>query len=185
MSRIREKDSRRIPENQIDFDRRVNQKSKLTVRERFFQCVHKNRNECWTWVGVINHKYKPDAQPFLSLNGVMYNAKRISYAMHNDDFDPVDEVYTICGNPICVNPDHLYIKRFEIDTAKDIRKISFYSKKNGVFLTWNKLRQWENNIIRKFYKTGKLTQKEIGEIFNLNHGVVSHIINKTGPYKNG
>lgn len=188
------KNTRRIPENQINYDevyRRTGVNQNLTIRQRFFLYVDKTTEEkCWNWTSSLTSNH---TQPVFSINGIYYNPNRLSFAMHNPDFDPVDKVKHFCNNKLCVNPYHLYVEERDFKFAKDIRDVPFYDKDNGIFLTWEKLRKLENEIIRKIYEKGKfikkekgishrLHQKEIGEIFNLDYSVISHIINKDGTY---
>lgn len=167
----------RIPENLIEFDKvfqRTGVNQTLTIRERFFLYVDKKGDqECWNWKGSLLRNH---TAPALSINQVFYDAKRLSYAMHNSDFDPLDNIYHICGNPLCVNPHHLYVKEKNFTSVKDIKNVPFYDTKNGVFLTWNKLREMENNVINKLYATGEIKQKTLSKIFNLDYSSISHII---------
>lgn len=76
-----------------------------SVADRFWEKVRKGSgDECWLWVGGKGRSGYGSMRPTHRRNMA---AHRISYEFH---FGPVPEglqVHHRCGNPPCVNPEHL------------------------------------------------------------------------------
>lgn len=72
--------------------------------ERFWAKVDKKGpSECWTWHGVRNDA----GYGIFNINHKDVRAHRFSYQLAHGDCPDDLEVRHLCGNPGCVNPDHL------------------------------------------------------------------------------
>jgi hypothetical protein len=179
----------RIPENLIKFDEqsgikggRIPGHNKLTIRERLFLYIEKDNKEngCWNWTG----NFDTAGRPFFGIKNHCYNVSRVIYAMYHSYFDPVQEVHNVCGNKKCVNPNHYTTEDLQSLFFKDFRENPFYNAEHGIFITWKEFQKIKRDIIRKIYEGGKkrITQGELGDIFDLDYSTVNHIIKKDCNY---
>lgn len=68
---------------------------------------------CWTWIGSFS-----GGNPMIHVNGSNKNARRFFYSHFNNlKLRRNDNVHFCCGNPKCVNPNHLELHK----AAKAVR----------------------------------------------------------------
>ena len=75
-----------------------------TPEERFWNKVKKTK-KCWIWTGGI----KGGGYGEFGINNRMVSTHRFSYEIHYGPIQKGMFVLHTCDNPLCVNPDHLWL----------------------------------------------------------------------------
>lgn len=71
------------------------------IKELFFKNIER-QGECWIWTGYA----RPERQyPLFLIDNKFYPANRISLLLHGEELP--NRIFNLCGNKLCVNPDHL------------------------------------------------------------------------------
>lgn len=139
----------------------------MTNIKRFWSRVKKSP-KCWEWIG-----YKT-ADGY----GQYYHvgAHRIAYYLAHGNIPMGMCVLHRCDNPVCVNPEHLFI-----GTDRD-NVLDMISKKRGAYYDGRsngdarKLSECQVLEIRKFYKSGNFTQAELGRKYKTDKSNVGSIV---------
>jgi len=154
------------------------QEPKAVVRFFQFFIIKKNKR-CWEWKGAKKRGYG-----VFQLNGKAVIAHRFSYKIFYGELPDDLLVCHKCDNPSCVRPDHLFLGTSKDNsTDRDKKGRGYFKKGNMPFdnkgegcgnskLTWG-----EVDEIRELYKTGRFTQKELGEKYGMGHTIIGAIIN--------
>lgn len=140
----------------------------IRYKEMFENKVIKKEG-CWGWKGVPGKSGYGHIGSYRNL----ITAHRLSWIIHNE---PIPEGFWVlhkCHNPICSNPNHLYL-----GTAKDNTQDMFEAGRG------NRSRQNSKNSkltleqakeIKILLATTKLSQYEIAKKFNVGRGTVQDI----------
>lgn len=143
-----------------------------TLEERFFAKVDKHApNGCWTWTAS---RYTSGYGQFGdNRDGVWkpYGAHRISWEIHQGPIPDGMVVCHTCDIKLCVNPDHLFLGTQAENLADMVAKGRTNGPK-GERSGLAKLDTAKVLAIRKLLKQGRLTQRQIGAMFDIDNSTV-------------
>lgn len=145
-----------------------------SIEERFWKKVNKSPNVkgCWVWTACKNKGYGW----FGVGNKKMKSAHRFSWELENGEIPNNFCVLHKCDNPLCVNPNHLFLGTLKDNTADMISKgRTNWLGKQGSENHRAKLSEEQIPIIRKMLVENLLTQREIGNIFGVSVMIINRI----------
>lgn len=105
------------------------------------------------------------------------SAHRYSYEVHKGKIPSGIFVCHTCDNPLCVNPDHLFLGTHE-DNMRDMVEKGRSHKKNGEEMHTSKLKNKQAREIRSLYETGKYSQSFLGGKYGVSQSVIGRIVRK-------
>lgn len=100
-------------------------KTRTPVQIRFWRYVNKTES-CWLWTGATRD-FGYGVINMGGRNGKAERAHRLSWILHNGEIPENMCVCHICDNPLCVNPDHLFLGTRD-DNNKDMQQKGRYDK---------------------------------------------------------
>lgn len=146
---------------------------KISPEERFWEKVEKTES-CWNWIGSRN----ADGYGVLDIDGLNYRAHRFVLEIEGGKIPSSIKVCHKCDNPICVNPDHLFLGS-QADNVKDMRdkgRASDYFTKKGHEHPKAKFTEDEIRTIKQLAGEG-ISQRKIAERYGVAQQTISRIIN--------
>lgn len=136
-----------------------------------FECKYMKGtpNECWEWVASKH----PFGYGYFQMRGSTKLAHIVSYNLYIGEIPEGLCVLHSCDNPSCVNPNHFFLgTRTDnaIDKVKKGRQKGPIGNRNAAKINFEIADQ-----IREEYKTGLITQKELGKKYHLHDGTIREI----------
>lgn len=143
---------------------------RIPLIEKFEKKIFYSPCGCWYWISkVANHGY-----------GVFWIGKhvlahRAAYRFYKGEIPDGLLVCHSCDNPICVNPDHLFLGTHkdniaDMDTkGRGVHALSFPENRKAKF------NEVEKDTIRQFSKSG-LSASKIARDFNVSVQLICQII---------
>lgn len=148
----------------------------LTAKEqqRFWRKINKlSPSECWPWTGATNTR----GYGKFRVNKKLYYATRMVWFLaHGAQPDGLGLLHK-CDNPICCNPDHLFLGSRADNvadmTSKRRNRVPLGSDHSNATLT-------DSDVIaiRRLRATTSLTGVEIGKQFGVTKSTVARIITR-------
>lgn len=129
--------------------------------------------KCWKWKGAVRNE---NGYCQFVFRKKTFAAHRFSYELYNGPILDNNIIMHLCDNRKCVNPYHLKQgtnKENSRDMVKKKRVAHNHGEKNGQ----SKLKLEDINEIKRLYKTGDYTQKELSKLFDVSTANISFIIN--------
>lgn len=137
-------------------------------------------NDCWEWLGRLDD----DGYGLTKTGRGRNEARAHRFSMQLEigrKLKPGECVLHTCDNRKCVNPRHLYIGTPANNTRDMLVRGRYISNFIGRMkgeknphckLTWKKVRR-----IRKKYKTGKYSQRDLARVYGVGHDEICRIVN--------
>lgn len=141
------------------------------LKDFYDQIDQKAFNECWEWRGVTNG-FKYGRFIFYGKN---FGSHRIAYMFQKGMLPNGLFVCHKCDNPICCNPDHLFIGTNSENIADCVskgRQVRGEKAPRAVLSNSDVLE------IRKEYKKGKTSYKNLGKKYGVRNAAIYKIINR-------
>lgn len=144
-----------------------------TIEERFWSKVNKT-DGCWLWTASTKGRHSNYGS--FKYNGKTAFAHRVAYLLSKGPIGPKECVCHKCDNPLCVNPEHLFLGS-QIDNIADRTKKNRSAQPKGALNPASKITQEQANLIRELYKTGDLSQTALSAQFGVSQVQISNIVN--------
>ena len=144
----------------------------MDLEERFWSKVNiLGEDDCWEWqAGSRGGRYGA-----FRFRRKTIDSHRMVWYLLNGEF-PELLVCHSCDNNKCCNPKHLFLGTYKDnhdDMVSKNRKTKRFPKGTSIWTC--KLSEKDVLEIRKKYKSGKYTQKELAKKFNIARTTVSNI----------
>lgn len=133
-----------------------------TPKERLLDKIEKRENGCWVWTAATN----PQGYGLMVYKKRLISAHRISWMEHVGEIQDGLYVCHRCDNPLCINPDHLFLGSQKENMDDMIRKGRQIHPRGEDFnkskLTWEAVRHIRSSdmtgyALAKMYGVGKNT----------------------------
>jgi hypothetical protein len=145
------------------------EEEKMIRYKKMFEEKVIRKEGCWGWKSFVTSS----GYGSLGSRKNLVNAHRISWIIHNGSIPDNLWVLHKCNNPICTNPDHLYIGTPKDNTRDMIlsgRAVYNQQSSKNAKLTLDQAKE-----IKLLLATTELSQYEIAKKFNVGRGTVQDI----------
>ena len=141
-----------------------------TLKERFDdKWITIPETGCWWWIAAAGGKGYAAIQVDKRARG----AHRVSYELHKGEIPDDMCVCHTCDNPLCVNPDHLFLGT-HADNAIDRKNKGRNGNLRGDKHPNTKLSEVEMVMVKQLLADGML-HREIAELFGVSRTHISNI----------
>jgi len=146
---------------------------------RFWKYVNKTES-CWLWFGSrMPRGYGTILLQASHRGGKRRLVHRVSWTLRNGQIPLGFCVCHHCDVPNCVNPSHLFLGTLSDNMKDAAKKGRLHCQKNpheyrGESNSRSVLKDTDIRKIRSL--KGKMTYREIGEIYNMTKGGIGHIM---------
>lgn len=106
------------------------------------------------------------------LNGKNTHAHRAAWALLRGPIPKGMCVCHRCDNPLCVNPDHLFLGTV-VDNNIDRDRKGRHRTYHGSSCPWSKVSVDQERQIRDLFESGRLTQSQLSNKFRVSRSVIA------------
>lgn len=142
-----------------------------TLRETF-EALILSKDDCWIFSRAHSNGYGR-----FSFKGIRYYAHRVSWILYKGDIPNGLNVLHECDNPICCNPDHLFLGT-QSDNALDMVSKNRHVVYKGESNTNHVLTEADVVVIREKFSSGYYSHRELAEKFDVTKSTITKIINR-------
>lgn len=140
----------------------------VPLATRFHKYVEKS-NSCWKWKGGVSAGYG-----MFGSRG----AHRIAWTIYRGEIPSGIFVCHRCDNPLCVNPDHLFLGTHS-ENMKDMKAKGRSNYISGEQSPKSKLTEKDVKNIRKSYKRNIVTMRSLADRYGVSMGAIQSVLNRT------
>ena len=128
-----------------------------------------NRTEtCWLWTGARDGRKLGQSYGRMLVGKSLMNTNRLAYIVHVGPIPDGKQVLHTCDNPLCVNPDHLWLGTHDDNMRDKAEKHRAPpSKLRGSECGGAKLSEQDIPVIRSDHRSLKTIAKDYGVCFQL------------------
>jgi predicted DNA-binding protein YlxM (UPF0122 family) len=127
-----------------------------------------SKEDCW----ITDYKIDTNGRPRISLNSKQFILARVVYEVYKEDFSKNLFVCHTCDNPLCINPEHLYLGD---NTEKALNQTRRNKQAKGSGISSSKLNEAQVAEIKELLIEEKLSLREIAEKFNVSATAIHFI----------
>lgn len=148
-------------------------------RKSFWDDVDKNgplhpiHGQCWQWTGCIGTRGY--GQCYDGRGNSPCRSHRMAWRLTHGSLDPSIRVLHKCDNPLCVNPDHLFLGTDHDNMVDKVQK-NRHNPPVGERHGMSKVTEDIAVMIRSLYRDYKITQPELAEIVGVSQQQISKIV---------
>lgn len=139
--------------------------------ELFWSHVDRSGGEsaCWPWTGS-----KVSGYGCVGWNGKIRKAHRVAWEITHSEC-PTGDVLHTCDNPVCCNPNHLFLGT-HADNMSDMVRKGRSSRKFGEANGRAVLTSEQVRVIRATYAAGGISQQALANQFGVHQTAISKIV---------
>ena len=146
------------------------------IKERFLNHVEKTEN-CWIWKGTRQNKGLRYGYFFFNKENRYVLSHRASFLIFKGEIPLEKKVLHSCDNPICVNPDHLWIGT-QKDNMQDCKKKGRGNHAKGEKSYQSVLTENDVRDIRSKYKFKEYSSLKIAKEYGVNKTTILSVIHR-------